>query len=146
MNQPAPPPEKAGRKHDGRFAKGASGNPRGKSKGSRHRVTQAVEALMEGEAEALTRKAIEMGLAGDLTALRLCLDRIAPARRERLVSVNVTGIIPRSGEVKFPTLRFADQLVCWLAPPFLGGRPRGLGSGARGRTSSGKRSAWRRRR
>ena len=79
-------PENTGRKQDGRFAPGASGNPLGKAKGARHRVTQAVETLLEGEAEALTRKAIELGLAGDLTALRLCLDRIAPARRERLVT------------------------------------------------------------
>ena len=41
---------------------------------------------MEGEAEGLTRKAIELALAGDLTALRVCLDRIAPPQRERLVS------------------------------------------------------------
>jgi len=92
MNQPTPPPEKAGRKQDGRFAAGTSGNPLGKSKGSRHRVTLAVEVLLDGEAEALTRKAIEMGLAGDLTALRLCLDRIAPARRERLVSFKLPTI------------------------------------------------------
>ena len=92
MNQPSPPPEKAGRKQDGRFAAGTSGNPLGKSKGSRHRVTLAVEVLLDGEAEALTRKAIEMGLAGDLTALRLCLDRIAPARRERLVSFKLPTI------------------------------------------------------
>jgi hypothetical protein len=45
----------------------------------------AVEALLAGEAEALTRKAIEAALDGDITALRLCLERISPARREPLV-------------------------------------------------------------
>ena len=35
-----------------------------------------VEQLLEGEAEVLIRKAIERALAGDGTALRLCLDRI----------------------------------------------------------------------
>lgn len=59
----------------------APGNP-GKPRGARHKVSRAVEALMEGEAEALSRKAIELALAGDLTALKLCLDRIAPARKE----------------------------------------------------------------
>jgi hypothetical protein len=39
--------------------------------------------LLDGEAEALTRKAIERALAGDSIALRLCLDRILPPRRER---------------------------------------------------------------
>jgi hypothetical protein len=68
------------------FQPGQSGNPRGKAKGTRHKVTMAVEAMLDGEAEALTRKAIELGLGGDMIALRLCLDRIAPARKERLVA------------------------------------------------------------
>ena len=58
------------------------GNP-GRPKGARHKATQAIQALLDGEGEALTRKAIELALAGDATALRLCLDRILPALRER---------------------------------------------------------------
>jgi hypothetical protein len=65
------------------FQKGQSGNPSGKPKGARHRASLAAEALLDGEAEALTRKAIEMALAGDPIALRLCLERILPPRRER---------------------------------------------------------------
>jgi Family of unknown function (DUF5681) len=65
------------------FQPGQSGNPAGKPLGARHRATQAAEALLDGESEALTRKAIELALAGDGTALRLCLDRIIPPRRER---------------------------------------------------------------
>jgi len=42
-----------------------------------------IEALLDGEAESLTRKAIEKALEGDSVALRLCLERIIPARRER---------------------------------------------------------------
>jgi len=41
--------------------------------------------LLDGEAEALTRKVIELALTGDSMALRLCLDRILPPRRERPV-------------------------------------------------------------
>jgi hypothetical protein len=52
------------------FAKGRSGDPAGKPKGARHRVTRAVEALFDGEAEALTRKALEMALADDGALLR----------------------------------------------------------------------------
>jgi hypothetical protein len=40
----------------------------------------------------LTRKAIELALAGDLTALRICLDRICPPRRDRPVAVDLPGI------------------------------------------------------
>ena len=52
-------------------------------------MTVAAEALLDGEAEALTRKAIELALAGDTIALRLCLDRIIPPRRERAVACSL---------------------------------------------------------
>lgn len=65
---------------------GQSGNPAGRPSGSRHKVTLAVEALLEGEHEALTRKAIDKALEGDGMALRLCLDRIAPARKDTPIS------------------------------------------------------------
>lgn len=68
------------------FSKGKGGNPNGRPRGSRNRVTLAVEALLEGEAEALTRKAIEKALGGDMVALRLCLDRIAPAKKDAHVT------------------------------------------------------------
>jgi hypothetical protein len=51
-----------------------------------------VEALLDGEAEALTRKAVELALAGDTTALRLCLDRIAPARKGRPITLAVGDV------------------------------------------------------
>ena len=43
------------------------GNP-GRPKGARHKTTLAIETLLEGEAETLTRKAIEMAKGGDMTA------------------------------------------------------------------------------
>jgi hypothetical protein len=45
----------------------------------------AAEALLDGEAEALTRKAIERAKEGDGVALRLCLERIVPPRKDRPV-------------------------------------------------------------
>jgi hypothetical protein len=42
---------------------------------------------LEGEAEALTRKAIELAKAGDTTALRLCLERVVPPRKDRPISL-----------------------------------------------------------
>jgi len=67
------------------FEPGKSGNPAGKLKGTRNKTTLAVEALLDGEAETITRKAIELAKDGDLAALRLCLDRIAPPRKDRPV-------------------------------------------------------------
>ena len=60
------------------------GNP-GRQKGTRNKATLAAEALLDGEVTALTRKAVDMALAGDTTALRLCLERIAPPRKDRPV-------------------------------------------------------------
>ena len=48
------------------------GNP-GRPKGARHKATIAAEALLDGEAEGLTGKVLEMALAGDTVAMRLCL-------------------------------------------------------------------------
>ena len=74
------------------FKPGQSGNPAGKRPGTRNRATRALEALLDGEAEALTRKAVELALGGDITALRLCLDRILPPRKDRPVSFELPAI------------------------------------------------------
>ena len=52
----------------------------------------AAEALLDGESEALTRKAVEAALGGDMAALRLCLDRIVPPRRERPVNFRIPSL------------------------------------------------------
>jgi hypothetical protein len=70
----------------GRFRPGQSGNPAGRPKGSRHKASLAVDALLEGQADALTQKAIDKALEGDAAALRLCLDRLAPARKDVPIS------------------------------------------------------------
>ena len=69
----------------------APGNP-GKPKGARHKVTRAVVELLEGEAEALSRKAIELALVGDTTALRLCLERLSPPRKDTPVQYDLPAL------------------------------------------------------
>src|SRR5262245_48885575 len=75
-----------GQKQAGRYQKGRSGNPAGRPRGSRNAATLAAEALLDGEAVALTRKAIEMALGGDTVALRICMERLLPARKDRSLS------------------------------------------------------------
>lgn len=82
------------------FRKGQSGNPAGKPKGSLNRVTRAVEALLNGEAKKLTRKCIERALEGDSTALRLCMERIAPLRKGRPISLKLPPIATTDDLVK----------------------------------------------
>lgn len=78
----------AGRNGDGTFAAGNAGKP----KGARHKTSLAIEVLLEGQGEALTQKAVDMALEGDTTALRLCLERIAPARKDAPVSFDLPPI------------------------------------------------------
>ena len=70
-----------GRNTDGKFSAGNAGRP----KGSRNRATLAIESLLEGQAEALTQTAFTRALEGDSVALRLCMERIAPAPRDKPV-------------------------------------------------------------
>ena len=72
---------KYGRNTDGSFASGNAGKP----KGSRNKATVAIESLLEGQAEALTKKA----LVGDSVALRLCMDRIAPPPKDAAVTFSM---------------------------------------------------------
>jgi hypothetical protein len=79
------------------WKKGESGNPAGKKPGTRHKATLAVERLLDGEGEELTRKAIELALAGDLTALKLCLDRICPPKKSRPISIDLPDVKTSEG-------------------------------------------------
>jgi Family of unknown function (DUF5681) len=77
--------KQAERTPEGHFVKGQSGNPAGRTPGCRNQASRIAEALLDGEAEALTRKAVTLALDGDALALRLCLDRVIAPRRDRPV-------------------------------------------------------------
>ena len=85
-------PENAGGKQDTKFKPGQSGNPAGKPPGTRHKATLAAELLLDGESEKLTRKAVELAMEGNTIALRLCLERILPPRKDRPVSISLPKI------------------------------------------------------
>ncbi|GJE43840.1 DUF5681 domain-containing protein [Methylobacterium soli] len=74
------------------FAPGQSANPAGRPKGSRGKAALALEKLFDGEAEAIGRRAITLAKQGDGAALRLCLDRIYPVRRDRPVTFELPPI------------------------------------------------------
>jgi Family of unknown function (DUF5681) len=93
-------PVKPRRNQDGTWPKGVSGNPDGKNRGFRHRTTLAVEALLDGEAETITRRAIELAIAGELTAIRVCLDRIVPPRRDRTVAFELPRMETAADAIK----------------------------------------------
>jgi hypothetical protein len=57
--------------------------------GSRNKATPALQALRDGDGEAITRKTIRVAKAGNETALRLCLERLIPPRKERPVRLKL---------------------------------------------------------
>jgi hypothetical protein len=73
------------------FEPGHPGGP-GRPAGSRNRASLAADALLDGEAEELTRKCIELAKQGDTTALRLCMERIAPVCKGRPVTISLPAI------------------------------------------------------
>ncbi|WP_298360558.1 hypothetical protein [uncultured Litoreibacter sp.] len=72
----------------GNFAKGNPGRP----KGARNKATVAVLGLLNGQAEELTQAAISRALEGDSTALRLCMERIAPPPKDQPVQFDLPTI------------------------------------------------------
>ncbi len=74
------------RNRKGQFAKGVSGNPGGRP------VTEvsALRNHLAGHGEALAAKAVELALAGDTAALKLCLDRLSPPLKPRSAPVSVS--------------------------------------------------------
>jgi hypothetical protein len=74
----------------------ANGNP-GRNPGSKNRITVVAAALLDGDAEALVRKAVELAKAGDVHMLKFLLGRILP--RERVV------------KLELPPMEFADDGV-----------------------------------
>jgi uncharacterized protein DUF5681 len=71
------------------WKKGQSGNPSGKKPGTRHKATQLAETLLDGQTEELVKKCVEMALEGDGTAMKICLDRLIPPRKDRPVSIDL---------------------------------------------------------
>ena len=65
------------------FRPGQSGNPAGRPKGARNKITVAIEALIDAASTDIATKAIELAKAGDATMIRALLDRAAPPRRDR---------------------------------------------------------------
>ena len=74
------------------FEQGQSGNPGGRPRGARNRSTKVLEAIFDGESEALTRKVIELAKDGDTVALRMCMDRLMPVRKDRPITFSLPDI------------------------------------------------------
>ena len=60
---------------------------RGRPRGSRNKATLLAQELLDSYSKPLIRKCIMMAMEGDATAMRLCMERLVPARRELPVKI-----------------------------------------------------------
>jgi hypothetical protein len=83
------------------------GNSFGKGRpvGSKNNVTIAAENIINGEGEALSRKLIEVALAGNVACLKTAMERLVPAMKSRPICLpdmpRVTSISDASNLTSF---------------------------------------------
>jgi hypothetical protein len=75
------------------FQKGKSGNPAGRPPGTRNRATITVQNLLEGAAESIAKRAAALVEEGNVTAIRICMNRVE--RDVRLLGVE--GMVAQGG-------------------------------------------------
>jgi len=80
--------QEAGERERGRFRPGESGNPAGRPKGARNRASRLAAELLDGDAEAIVRRVIELAKDGNAIALKRCIERLVP-RAGRTVEVDL---------------------------------------------------------
>jgi Family of unknown function (DUF5681) len=74
------------------FRKGQSGNPAGRPPGSRNRATSMVQNLLEGAAENIAKRATQLAEDGNVAAIRICMNRLAPLGQHNPVAFELPSI------------------------------------------------------
>jgi hypothetical protein len=75
-----------------RFQPGQSGNPAGRPRGAKNKTTLFMEALSDQHGEEIVTRLTDWARDGDMTALRLWLDRMVPRPKGRPVSFDLPPI------------------------------------------------------
>jgi hypothetical protein len=65
---------------------------RGRPQGSRNKSTIALQEMLDGHGEAITRKCALLAMQGDPSAMRLCMERLIPPRKDHPVQFRLPPI------------------------------------------------------
>jgi hypothetical protein len=63
------------------FQPGQSGNPAGRKKGQVNKYTELSKQLLSEKGPEIVQMVIQKALEGDVTCLKMCMDRIVPAQK-----------------------------------------------------------------
>jgi Family of unknown function (DUF5681) len=74
------------------FQKGQSGNPAGRPRGALNRATVLAQELLAARVESIAGKLIELAERGDMRAIRVCMDRLAPVIKHQPIAVELPPI------------------------------------------------------
>jgi Family of unknown function (DUF5681) len=79
------------KRNKGHFQPGVSGNPNGRPVGSRNKLTESEQVLLQSGPE-ITAKLAELAKEGDAVALTLAVRRIIPIARQRSIIFDLPEI------------------------------------------------------
>jgi hypothetical protein len=65
---------------------------RGRPKGSRNQEMSEAKALLKEFEPHITRKTIALGLAGNIPALKMCMDRVMPVPRDACIPITLPKV------------------------------------------------------
>jgi len=101
-----------------KFSKGQSGNPAGRPQGSKNARTLLIESLGAGLPDLLevTRQA---ALGGDMTAMRLLLDRALPMSKQVNDTVDLPGLL-EAGSLTDKATAVLNAIASGDLPPDIG--------------------------
>lgn len=94
-----------------KYLPGQSGNPAGKKKGTINKRTRLAQ-LLEPYAEELVAKMVELARAGDMNALRLCIERLIPKATNEDISIKLPDITNINGNL---LLAFSKEILSALS-------------------------------
>jgi hypothetical protein len=93
------------------FQKGQSGNPAGRPRGSRNRSKLLFQDRLDADVAEIADKVVALAKAGDIAAIRLCVDRLLPVRKSEPVEFELPPFETAGFEERLMRLERARQMA-----------------------------------